>query len=129
MRQRRGFGPLLAGVHHAPYPDPYRFDGSPDAEALIRVLACLFIPSQESLDDLAGLWDGVTTTAPFSYAYELVTFPGELTVEIGLNIKKTSPHMVEKVERSVKCGQHNREFHFAILFVGNWNISAASHGK
>jgi diguanylate cyclase (GGDEF)-like protein len=24
---------------------------------------------------------------------------------------------LEKVERSVKCGQHNREFHFAILFV------------
>jgi 4-aminobutyrate aminotransferase len=22
--QRRGFGPLLAGVHHAPYPNPYR---------------------------------------------------------------------------------------------------------
>ena len=23
--QRRGFGPLVAGVYHAPYPDPYRF--------------------------------------------------------------------------------------------------------
>ena len=29
--QRRGFGPLLPGVYHAPYPDPYRFNGSPDA--------------------------------------------------------------------------------------------------
>src|SRR5437764_2881773 len=29
--QRRGFGPLMPGVYHAPYPDPYRFNGSPDA--------------------------------------------------------------------------------------------------
>jgi 4-aminobutyrate aminotransferase len=29
--QRRGFGPLLPGVYHAPYPDTYRFDGSADA--------------------------------------------------------------------------------------------------
>jgi 4-aminobutyrate aminotransferase len=26
--QRRGFGPLIPGVYHAPYPYPYRFDGS-----------------------------------------------------------------------------------------------------
>ena len=29
--QRRGFGPLMPGVYHAPYPDPYRFNGSQDA--------------------------------------------------------------------------------------------------
>ena len=29
--QRRGFGPLLPGVYHAPYPDTYRFKGSGDA--------------------------------------------------------------------------------------------------
>jgi 4-aminobutyrate aminotransferase len=29
--QRRGFGPLMPGVYHAPYPDVYRFDGSSDA--------------------------------------------------------------------------------------------------
>ncbi len=29
--QRRGFGPFMPGVYHAPYPDPYRFDGSADA--------------------------------------------------------------------------------------------------
>src|SRR4051812_5151711 len=29
--QRRGFGPLMPGVYHAPYPDPYRFPGSADA--------------------------------------------------------------------------------------------------
>jgi len=28
--QRRGFGPLLPGVYHARYPDPYRFKGSAD---------------------------------------------------------------------------------------------------
>jgi 4-aminobutyrate aminotransferase len=31
ITQRRGFGPFLPGVYHAPYPDPYRFNGSPDA--------------------------------------------------------------------------------------------------
>lgn len=29
--QRRGFGPLMPGVYHAPYPDQYRFNGSADA--------------------------------------------------------------------------------------------------
>jgi 4-aminobutyrate aminotransferase len=29
--QRRGFGPLMPGVYHAPYPDVYRFNGSADA--------------------------------------------------------------------------------------------------
>jgi 4-aminobutyrate aminotransferase len=31
--QRRGFGPLMPGVYHAPYPDTYRFAGSADAAA------------------------------------------------------------------------------------------------
>jgi 4-aminobutyrate aminotransferase len=35
--QRRGFGPLLPGVHHAPYPDTYRFGGSADACAAAAV--------------------------------------------------------------------------------------------
>ena len=29
--QRRGFAPFMPGVYHAPYPDTYRFNGSPDA--------------------------------------------------------------------------------------------------
>ena len=29
--QRRGFGPFMPGVYHAPYPDTYRFGGSADA--------------------------------------------------------------------------------------------------
>ncbi|HEY7058283.1 MAG TPA: acetyl ornithine aminotransferase family protein [Vicinamibacterales bacterium] len=29
--QRRGFGPFMPGVYHAPFPDPYRFTGSADA--------------------------------------------------------------------------------------------------
>ena len=33
VRQRRGFGPLVPGVHHAPYPDTYRSGLSPDATA------------------------------------------------------------------------------------------------
>ena len=31
ITQRRGFGPLMPGVYHAPYPDPYRFNGGADA--------------------------------------------------------------------------------------------------
>jgi len=33
VRQRQGFGPLLPGVYHAPYPDTYRSGLSPDATA------------------------------------------------------------------------------------------------
>jgi 4-aminobutyrate aminotransferase len=29
--QRRGFAPFMPGVYHAPYPDTYRFNGSPEA--------------------------------------------------------------------------------------------------
>ena len=44
--QRRGFGPLMPGVYHAPYPNPYRFNGSPDqcaAEALAFITDQLFV--------------------------------------------------------------------------------------
>ena len=44
--QRRGFGPLMPGVYHAPYPNPYRFNGSPDqcaAEALLFITDQLFV--------------------------------------------------------------------------------------
>ena len=33
VRQRQGFGPLVPGVYHAPYPDTYRSGLSPDATA------------------------------------------------------------------------------------------------
>jgi len=41
--QRRGFGPMMPGVYHAPYPDPYRFAGSADACAAV---ALAFITEQ-----------------------------------------------------------------------------------
>ena len=41
--QRRGFGPFMPGVYHAPYPDTYRFNGSADG-APSRALA--FIAEQ-----------------------------------------------------------------------------------
>ncbi len=44
--QRRGFGPLLPGVYHALYPDPYRFKGSADqcaAECLSFIKDQLFV--------------------------------------------------------------------------------------
>ena len=44
--QRRGFGPLLPGVYHARYPDPYRFKGGGDecaAECLSYIRDQLFV--------------------------------------------------------------------------------------
>ena len=44
--QRRGFGPLLPGVYHARYPDPYRFKGSADecaADCLSYIRDQLFL--------------------------------------------------------------------------------------
>ena len=46
VTQRRGFGPLLPGVYHAPYPDPYRFKGGADqcaAECLSYIKDQLFV--------------------------------------------------------------------------------------
>src|SRR5215218_11078574 len=55
--QRRGFGPLMPGVYHAPYPDTYRFDGSADACA---ATALSFITDQllvhlASPDEIAAI--------------------------------------------------------------------------
>jgi 4-aminobutyrate aminotransferase len=44
--QRRGFGPLLPGVYHARYPEPYRFKGGGDecaAECLSYIRDQLFV--------------------------------------------------------------------------------------
>ena len=44
--QRRGFGPLLPGVYHAPFPNPYRFNGSADqcaAECLAFITDQIFV--------------------------------------------------------------------------------------
>jgi 4-aminobutyrate aminotransferase len=44
--QRRGFAPMLPGVYHAPYPDPYRFRGSAEAcaaEAIRFIEEQLFV--------------------------------------------------------------------------------------
>ena len=50
--QRRGFGPLVPGVHHVPYPYPYRFAGSAEqcAEAALAAIEQLFhatVPAEE----------------------------------------------------------------------------------
>jgi len=50
--QRRRFGPLVPGVHHAPYPNPYRFAGTPDqcADASLEAIENLFrttVPADE----------------------------------------------------------------------------------
>jgi 4-aminobutyrate aminotransferase len=48
--QRRGFGPFMPGVYHAPYPDVYRFRGSADECAA----QCLAFISDQILVHLAG---------------------------------------------------------------------------
>ena len=48
--QRRGFGPFMPGVYHAPYPPVYRFDGSADQCAE----QCLAFITEQILVHLAG---------------------------------------------------------------------------
>jgi 4-aminobutyrate aminotransferase len=55
--QRRGMGPFLPGVYHAPYPDPYRFNGSADAcaaAALSYITEQLFV-HLVSPDEIAAI--------------------------------------------------------------------------
>lgn len=44
--------------------------------AILKVLKCLLIPSEDSVNSLGELWGDVTTKAPFSWAYEIVSLPG-----------------------------------------------------
>jgi 4-aminobutyrate aminotransferase len=55
--QRRGFGPLMSGVYHAPYPDPYRFDGSADAcaEASLSFIRDQIFVNLTSPDEVAAI--------------------------------------------------------------------------
>ena len=55
--QRRGFGPLMPGVYHAPYPDPYRFNGSADAcaEASLSFIRDQIFVQLSSPDEVAAI--------------------------------------------------------------------------
>jgi 4-aminobutyrate aminotransferase len=55
--QRRGFGPLMPGVYHAPYPDQYRFSGSPDAcaEASLSFIRDQILVHLTSPDEVAAV--------------------------------------------------------------------------
>lgn len=55
--QRRGFGPMMPGVYHAPYPDPYRFKGSPDecAAASLSFINDQILTHLISPDEVAAL--------------------------------------------------------------------------
>jgi 4-aminobutyrate aminotransferase len=55
--QRRGFGPLLPGVYHAPYPDPYRFNGSADAcaEASLSFIRDQILVHLTAADEVAAI--------------------------------------------------------------------------
>jgi 4-aminobutyrate aminotransferase len=55
--QRRGFGPFMPGVYHAPYPDPYRFNGSADAcaEASLTVIRDQIFVHLISPDEVAAV--------------------------------------------------------------------------
>src|SRR5437763_5457551 len=55
--QRRGFGPLMPGVYHAPYPDPYRFNGSPDAcaEASLSFIRDQILVHLTAPDEVAAI--------------------------------------------------------------------------
>jgi 4-aminobutyrate aminotransferase len=55
--QRRGFGPLLPGVYHAPYPDTYRFNGSADAcaAASLSFITDQIFPHLIAPDEVAAI--------------------------------------------------------------------------
>ena len=55
--QRRGFGPLMPGVYHAPYPDTYRFAGSADAcaEASLSYVRDQILVHLTSPDEVAAI--------------------------------------------------------------------------
>jgi 4-aminobutyrate aminotransferase len=55
--QRRGFGPLMSGVYHAPYPDQYRFNGSPDAcaEASLSFIRDQILVHLSSPDEVSAI--------------------------------------------------------------------------
>src|SRR5688572_18685212 len=55
--QRRGFGPLLPGVYHAPYPDVYRFAGSADAcaAASLSFISDQILVHLASPDEIAAI--------------------------------------------------------------------------
>jgi 4-aminobutyrate aminotransferase len=55
--QRRGFGPFMPGVYHAPYPDVYRFNGSADAcaEASLTVIREQILVHLISPDEVAAI--------------------------------------------------------------------------
>jgi 4-aminobutyrate aminotransferase len=55
--QRRGFGPLMPGVYHAPYPDPYRFNGTADAcaDASLAFIRDQIFPHLIAPDEVAAI--------------------------------------------------------------------------
>jgi 4-aminobutyrate aminotransferase len=55
--QRRGFGPLMPGVYHAPYPDMYRFNGSADAcaEASLSFIRDQILVHLTAPDEVAAI--------------------------------------------------------------------------
>jgi 4-aminobutyrate aminotransferase len=55
--QRRGFGPFMPGVYHAPYPDLYRFNGSADAcaEASLAFIRDQILVHLISPDEVAAV--------------------------------------------------------------------------
>jgi 4-aminobutyrate aminotransferase len=55
--QRRGFMPFTPGVYHAPYPDPYRFNGSADAcaEASLSFIRDQILMHLVSPDEVAAI--------------------------------------------------------------------------
>src|SRR6185436_613883 len=55
--QRRGFGPLMPGVYHAIYPQPYRFNGSPDqcAEECLSFITEQILVHLASPDEIGAI--------------------------------------------------------------------------
>ncbi len=86
--QRRGFGPFMPGVYHAPFPDVYRFDGGADAcaEASLSFIRQQILVHLISPDEVAAVvvepiqGEGGYITPPRAFLQGL----RELTTEFGM---------------------------------------------
>jgi 4-aminobutyrate aminotransferase len=86
--QRRGFGPFMPGVYHAPFPDTYRFNGSADAcaEASLSFIRQQILVHLISPDEVAAIvvepiqGEGGYITPPKAFLQGL----RELTTEHGM---------------------------------------------
>src|SRR5947207_8752263 len=112
--QRRGFGPLMAGVYHAPYPDRYRcpLGSSPDtcAEACIDYIEHQLFTHLVSPDEVAAI-----VVEPIQGEGGYVVAPPEFLQQLR---ELTTRHGILLVADEVQSGMGRSGKMFAIEYCG-----------